>query len=66
MLAYNFKEFLNYNFFTFFLILFSLSLLNQIMKINKKNSKNYLVVFKSNNLSGALLFFAFLFKSINL
>ena len=66
ILIYNFKEFLNFNFFTFFLILFSLSLVSQIMKINERNSKNYLLLFKSNNISGALLFFAFLFKSINL
>ena len=62
----NFNNFLGFNFFTFFLIIFSLSLLNQVLKISKKNSKKYLLLFKSNNLSGALLFFAFLFNTTNL
>tara|TARA_B100000963_G_scaffold264461_1_gene232638 strand:+ start:240 stop:1106 length:867 start_codon:yes stop_codon:yes gene_type:complete len=66
LLLYNFKESLNLIFFTIFLSLFCLSLLTQVMMLNKKNSKNYLQLFKSNNISGALLFFAFLFKSMNL
>ena len=66
ILFYNFMNFLSFNFFTFFLVVFSLSLLNQVTRLSEKNSKKYLLLFKSNNLSGALLFFAFLFKSINL
>ncbi len=66
ILFYNFNNFLGFNLFTFFLIIFSLSLLNQVIKISKKNSKNYLLLFKSNNLTGALLFFALLFNAINL
>ena len=66
ILVYNFSENLNLNFFTFFLTMFGLSLLVQVMKINKKNTKNYLLLFKINNLSGAFLFSAFLVDSINL
>ncbi len=66
LLIYNFRESLNLIFFTMFLFLFSLSLFIQAIMINKNNSKNYLKLFKSNNISGALLFFAFLFKSMNL
>ena len=66
IITLTFNDILNFNFFTFFLIMFSLSLVYQITKISDKNSKKYLLLFKSNNLSGALLFFAFLFQSINL
>ena len=66
ILIYTFKEFLNYNFFTFFLILFILSLFIQIIKVNRKNSKKCLELFKNNNYTGAMLFFAFLLKSLNI
>ena len=66
LLIYNFRESFNLIFFTLFLFLFSLSLFIQAIMIDKNNSKNYLKLFKSNNISGALLFFAFLFKSMNL
>ena len=66
LLTYNFTDFFGYNLFTFFLILFALSLINQIINMKRKKSENYLLIFKSNNLSGALLFFSIFFKSINL
>ena len=66
LIIYNFKKNLDLNFFTFFFILFCLSLLFQVMKINKSNSKNYLFLFKINNFSGIFLFFALLSRSINL
>ena len=66
LIIYNFKENLNSNFFTFFLSLFCLSLLIQVIKINKFDSQNYLYLFKINNFSGAFLFFALLSESINL
>ena len=66
LIIYNFKKNLDLNFFTFFFILFCLSLLIQVMKINKSNSKNYLFLFKINNFSGIFLFFALLSRSINL
>jgi len=60
LLVYLFKEFLGLNIFSFFLLLFILSLLYQILNIKKKN-KNFLKLFKFNNYSGLFLFLGIYF-----
>ncbi len=51
-----FKERLGINFFTFFSSIFVLSLIYQLIKLNKNDSKNYLSLFKFNNYTGLILF----------
>ena len=60
LLVYLFKGFLGLNIFSFFLLLFILSLLYQILSIRKKN-KNFLKLFKFNNYSGLFLFLGIYF-----
>ena len=60
LLFYLFKNFLGTNIFTIFLILFALSLVYQLLNFNNK-SRDYLSLFKFNNYSGLLLFFAIFF-----
>ena len=60
LLVYLFKGFLGLNIFSFFLLLFILSLLYQILNIRKKN-KNFLELFKFNNYSGLFLFLGIYF-----
>ena len=60
LLVYLFKGFLGLNIFSFFLLLFILSLLYQILNIRKKN-KNFLKLFKFNNYSGLFLFLGIYF-----
>jgi len=60
LLVYLFKEFLGLNIFSFFLLLFILSLLYQILNIKKKN-KNFSKLFKFNNYSGLFLFLGIYF-----
>ncbi len=57
-LIFVFKDFLGVNIFSFLILMFFLSLLFQIMKFKKSNSKSCLEAFKFNNISGLLLFFA--------
>ncbi len=63
IILYLFWESIKFNFFSFFLLLFSISLIYQIMKFDKNNSSTCLKMFKLNNLSGLLLFMGIL--SIN-
>ena len=56
LIMYLFKNFLGINIFTFFLIIFLISLVYQLMYFHKKNKENYLKLFKLNNLTGFLLF----------
>ena len=56
LIMYLFKNFLGINIFTFFLIIFLISLIYQLMYFHKKNKENYLKLFKLNNLTGFLLF----------
>ena len=63
IILYLFWESIKFNFFSFFLLLFSISLIYQIMKFDKNNSNTCLKMFKLNNLSGLLLFMGIL--SIN-
>ena len=60
LIVYLFKGFLGLNIFSFFLLLFILSLLYQILNIRKKN-KNFLKLFKFNNYSGLFLFLGIYF-----
>jgi len=53
---YLFRYFFGNNFFTFFLIMFILSLIFQLLELKKKKSNNYLKLFKFNNYTGLLLF----------
>ena len=57
-LIFVFKDFLGVNIFSFLILMFFLSLLFQIMKFKKSNSKSCLEAFKFNNVSGFILFLA--------
>ena len=57
-LIFVFKDFLALNIFSFLILMFFLSLLFQIMKFKKSNSKSCLEAFKFNNVSGFILFLA--------
>ena len=56
LIMYLFNNFLGKNIFSFFLILFILSLSYQIIEFKKNKSNDYLKLFKFNNYSGLLLF----------
>ena len=58
-----FHEHLSLNIFSFVFFMFALTLVYQIIKFNKDNSKSCLKMFKLNNLSGLFLFLSIL--SIN-
>ena len=64
LLLFLFNNELKFNLFTLCLTLFFLSLIYQIKKINILKAQNCLTAFKSNNLSGLILFLGIL--SINL
>ena len=64
LLLFLFNNELKFNLFTLCLTLFFLSLIYQINKINILKAKDCLTAFKSNNLSGLILFLGIL--SINL
>jgi 4-hydroxybenzoate polyprenyl transferase len=55
-----FYDYLNLNVFTLFLMLFSMSLIFQVKKMNIANAKSCLDAFKFNNISGILLFITIL------
>ena len=61
LLLYLFKNYLGMNFHTIFLTLFILSLIYQVIKFDKRKSKNYLNLFKTNNYSGLLLLLSIIF-----
>ena len=52
----SFRDFFGFNIFTFFSIMFILSLFHQINKLKKIESKNLLRLFKFNNYTGLILF----------
>ena len=56
LVIYLFKDFIGTNFFTFFLTMFILTLIFQLLKFKKNNFENCLKLFKLNNLTGLLLF----------
>tara|TARA_B100000963_G_scaffold351451_1_gene363045 strand:- start:159 stop:1022 length:864 start_codon:yes stop_codon:yes gene_type:complete len=55
-----FNEYIGLNFFSFIFFLFTLSLVYQLIKFDKDDSKSCLKMFKLNNLSGFLLFLGIL------
>ena len=61
LVVFLFKDFLGINFFSFFLILFILSLIYQLLYFKKKNTKNYMGLFKINNYTGFFLFLSIIF-----
>ena len=56
ILLFLFNKYLGFNIFTFLIFSFIFSLIYQVINFDKKNNKNYLKLFKLNNLSGFLLF----------
>ena len=64
LIFFLFKNFLGNNLFTLILIMFSLSLLYQLLLLKNRKSDNYLKLFKLNNYTGLLLFLGIF--SINL
>ena len=56
LVIYLFKDFIGTNFFTFFLTMFILTLIFQLLKFKGNNLENCLKLFKLNNLTGLLLF----------
>jgi len=63
IIAYLFKESMGFNIFTLFLFMFFLSLIYQLKIFKKDNPNSCLKAFKTNNLSGLLIFLSIFFKS---
>ena len=63
LIAYLFKENMGLNIFTLFLFMFFLSLIYQLKIFKKDNPNSCLKAFKTNNLSGLLIFLSIFFKS---
>ena len=63
LIAYLFKESMGFNIFTLFLFIFFLSLIYQLKIFKKDNPNSCLKAFKTNNLSGLLIFLSIFFKS---
>ena len=61
LVVFLFKNFLGINLFSFFLILFILSLIYQLLYFKKENTKNYIGLFKLNNYTGFFLFLSIIF-----
>jgi len=64
ILGYLFNREFGINIFTLFFILFSMSLLFQLIKFDKTKPASCLMVFKTNNLSGLILFLGILSKNL--
>ena len=63
IITYLFKESMGLNIFTLFLFVFFLSLIYQLKIFKKDNPDSCLKAFKTNNLSGLLIFLSIFFKS---
>ena len=63
LIAYLFKESMGFNIFTLFLFMFFLSLIYQLKIFKEDNPNSCLKAFKTNNLSGLLIFLSLFFKS---
>ena len=63
IITYLFKESMGLNIFTLFLFVFFLSLIYQLKIFKKDNPNSCLKAFKTNNLSGLLIFLSIFFKS---
>ena len=55
-IVFLFKNFIGQNIFTIFLLMFVISLLYQLLALKKNDPNQYLKLFKTNNISGLLLF----------
>ena len=64
LITYLFHSYFGSNIFTFFLVLFVISLIYQLIKLKRDKSENYLKLFKFNNYTGFFLFLSIF--SINL
>ena len=64
LIIYLFKSFLGKNICTFFLVIFLITLVYQLIYFHEKNKKSYLKLFKLNNFTGLSLFLSII--SINL
>ena len=64
ILGYLFNQKFGINIFTLFFVLFSLSLIFQLIKFDKNNPESCLSAFKTNNISGLLLFLGILSQSL--
>ena len=62
LIAYLFKESMGFNIFTLFLFMFFLSLIYQLKIFKKDDPNSCLKAFKTNNLSGLLIFLSLFFK----
>tara|TARA_E500000178_G_scaffold122952_1_gene122874 strand:- start:2673 stop:3533 length:861 start_codon:yes stop_codon:yes gene_type:complete len=56
LIIFLFRNFIGINIFTFFLMIFILSLVYQLLALKQSRSKNFLKIFKFNNYTGFLLF----------
>ena len=56
LILFLFKNFIGQNIFTIFLMMFVFSLIYQLVFLKKNNPSQYLKLFKTNNISGLLLF----------
>ena len=63
LIVYLFKGSMGFNIFTLFLFMFFLSLIYQLKIFKKDNPNSCLKAFKTNNLSGLLIFLCIFFKS---
>ena len=63
LIAYLFKGSMGFNIFTLFLLMFFLSLIYQLKIFKQDNPNSCLKAFKTNNLSGLLIFLSIFFKS---
>ena len=61
-----FQNILGLNLFTFFLILFALSLLYQVLGLEEQKTSKYLKLFKFNNFSGSILFLGILTVALSI
>ena len=62
-LLFFFKNFIGLNLLTIFLVFFYFTLVWQVIRFNKNDSKNCLSTFKINNFSGLILFLTILLKN---
>ena len=61
-----FQNILGLNLFTFFLILFALSLFYQVLGLEEQKTSKYLKLFKFNNFSGSILFLGILTVALSI
>jgi 4-hydroxybenzoate polyprenyltransferase len=60
-----FRDKLNYNYLSIFMIIFTILLIYQILLFNKNKPKTCLIAFKTNNLVGLIMFIGILSIKFN-